>query len=196
MSKGKRKPSLYDFSRQGLDSAEEFERYWAEVNSGNDRSACLVSTTAIGHIIVELMQKYFIELTKDEHDKLFFERNSTLGTFAQRIDIAFALGFISRSERDDLNIIRRIRNAFAHSVANISFDNKLVADECRKLKNYKNPNPDGKAVTKPRDIYMETLHTIFIALQDKILEWQKNKIKEQKRELRRLRRLTSTLRPT
>lgn len=43
-----------------------------------------------------------------------------MGTFASRVDIAYALSVITKQDRTDLNIIRRIRNTFAHAVKNIA----------------------------------------------------------------------------
>ena len=187
MSKGAKRPSLYDLGRQPLDSPEDFEEYWQEIRAGSDRGACLISCAALDHILIRLIRTKLIDLTDPEGDKLFFERGATLGSLSERTDIAYAIGVINASQQQDLNSIRRIRNGFAHSAKNVSFNTQVVANECDKLQNYKNPNPDGKIISTPRDKYMETLHTLYLAFQRSIIVWQNKTLRQQKRILRKLR---------
>jgi hypothetical protein len=69
-------------------------------------------------------------------DELFKERGP-LATFAARIDAAHAFGLITDSERRELDLIRQIRNAFAHvslaSLAEISFNQAAVRVRCLQL---------------------------------------------------------------
>ena len=66
-----------------------------------------------------------------------FKARGPLATFAARIDAAHAFGLITDSERRDLDLIRQIRNAFAHvslgSLADISFNLPAVRIRCLQL---------------------------------------------------------------
>ena len=43
------------------------------------------------------------------------------------------MGLIGKIEFDDLNVVRIIRNKFAHSYSTLSFSNHEILDECMKL---------------------------------------------------------------
>lgn len=53
--------------------------------------------------------------------------------FARRIDLAFAVGLIPETFRDNLVTIRRIRNHFAHTRLQLSFEDPDIAALVRKL---------------------------------------------------------------
>jgi DNA-binding MltR family transcriptional regulator len=48
--------------------------------------------------------------------------NAPLGTFASRIKISYSLGLLTESQFADLELIRKIRNEFAHTWDEISFE--------------------------------------------------------------------------
>ncbi len=91
--------------------------------------------------------------------KRLFEGYGPLSSFAARIDLAFALDVIPAGVRADLEAIRAIRNAFAHSEKILHFDDPAIADRCRKLSTYDPKKPDLQLV------YMAALQHI-----DKYLE--------------------------
>ena len=56
-----------------------------------------------------------------------FQAVGPLSSFSQRIAVARAFGFISKDDYDDLNVIRKIRNHFAHHPLAASFSESPVA---------------------------------------------------------------------
>jgi hypothetical protein len=62
-----------------------------------------------------------------------FGYDRPMGTFATKIRIANAIGLISDATRSNLDIIRQIRNAFAHAMIPISFETQQVAEACQLL---------------------------------------------------------------
>lgn len=50
-----------------------------------------------------------------------------------RIEACYALGLISDREHHDLDLLRKIRNDFAHDI-HTSFDSQPVIDRCAQLK--------------------------------------------------------------
>lgn len=63
-----------------------------------------------------------------------FDGNGPASGFAAKIDLAYALGWISPSEHEDLHTVRRIRNAFAHpSRGETSFGARAIHDQCMLL---------------------------------------------------------------
>lgn len=59
-----------------------------------------------------------------------------LSSFNQKIVCAHAFGFIPKQYYDDLSIIRRVRNHFAHHPFDSSFGTKEVADLVSKLSTF------------------------------------------------------------
>jgi hypothetical protein len=51
--------------------------------------------------------------------KAFFESDAPYATFSAKIRLGFLLGLYNKVVRDDLDTIREIRNAFAHSTSHI-----------------------------------------------------------------------------
>lgn len=54
------------------------------------------------------------------------DTNDPLSSFASKIKIAFCLGLISSDEYDDLQIIRDIRNTFAHYLTDCDFTQQRI----------------------------------------------------------------------
>src|SRR5690242_9667757 len=63
-----------------------------------------------------------------------FGFNSPLGSFSARIKLAFYLGKLSKVARRELDLIRDIRNKFAHDPNVVAFADQNVANQCRELK--------------------------------------------------------------
>ncbi len=131
-SKGRKKPSLHNLSRQSL-RPEHKEAFTKELMGESDRAAALVAAAEVESYLVHLLMFEFTRLSEEERELLFFGRNGTLSEFADRISVAYGLGVIHPDERDDLDRIRRIRNAFAHSAIPLTFENELIATECSRL---------------------------------------------------------------
>jgi hypothetical protein len=105
---------------------------WLEAfRNESDRAAAVLG----GALLDELLSRLFrARLTADANPDLLRERGA-LGSFAARIDIAYALGWLSPVERDDLHILRGIRNDFAHAVEHtLTFEDQSIADRTRNLK--------------------------------------------------------------
>ena len=57
-----------------------------------------------------------------------------LGTFSARSRVAYSFGILSKDEYDDIDLIRDIRNKFAHQMTGVSFDLNEITESLRKLK--------------------------------------------------------------
>jgi len=99
-----------------------------------DRRAVLDFAESLNEGLLDLLRGRSV--TGKSADDLFKERGP-LATFAARIDAAHAFGLITDSERRDLDLIRQIRNAFAHvslsSLTDISFNQPSVRIRCLQL---------------------------------------------------------------
>ncbi len=79
-----------------------------------------------------------------------------LGTFSSRIKAAFALGLIDGRERSECDLIRKVRNEFAHQPHGIAFDNDKITVLCDRLQS---DLPGGREahVGKPRSVFINAV---------------------------------------
>jgi hypothetical protein len=66
------------------------------------------------------------------HDEMY-SQDGPLGTFARKISMAAAYEAIGPISRENLRLIRHIRNAFAHAKVPITFQTPQVAAACGEL---------------------------------------------------------------
>ena len=82
----------------------------------------------VEHELETLLRSRF----KRKDDKtwaMLVAENGPLNSFSSMILAGYALGIYDESMRNDLHIVRNIRNAFAHSKRLIHFDNPLIVKE-------------------------------------------------------------------
>jgi hypothetical protein len=58
-----------------------------------------------------------------------FSPNGAMGTFGQKIKLGYMLGLYEQDLKDDLVLLSRIRNAFAHRVEITSFESPPIRDQ-------------------------------------------------------------------
>lgn len=63
-----------------------------------------------------------------------FEDRSPLNSFSAKIAMAHALGLYGNETRRNLDILREIRNIFAHDVTLLTFESPGIAQACQELR--------------------------------------------------------------
>jgi DNA-binding MltR family transcriptional regulator len=92
----------------------------------NDRGAAILVVTNVENALQTCLQNILVNQDASHND--LFGNNAPMATFDSKIRMAYALGIVGPEMLENLNIIRHIRNAFAHSKIPITFDTKEVAD--------------------------------------------------------------------
>lgn len=72
---------------------------------------------------------------KAVHNELF-QPSGALGNYAVKVRLAYLLGWIEKDVFDDLLILARIRNRFAHAVEAKDFTDQRIAAWLRNMKSY------------------------------------------------------------
>ncbi|WP_157906398.1 MltR family transcriptional regulator [Sorangium cellulosum] len=100
----------------------------------SDRGTVLVAGEACSELLASMLERLFIE--HPDVQELLGGASGVLGTFSARTRVCFALGLISKDERDDLQTIREMRNDAAHfRDGNVfSFAHDRTCDRCRSLR--------------------------------------------------------------
>lgn len=93
----------------------------ATVMKESDRASVVIQTSLTEDELRRALQRRMSHLTATEKAALF-DYTKPLGSFSGLIDIAYAMNVITRADRDDLHIIREMRNACAHAPRDISFE--------------------------------------------------------------------------
>lgn len=111
-----------------LTRVEEFQNFRNSLNQESDRGSALMAAAFIDNKVGELLHSFFID-NKKIYERLF-ESNGALATFSSKIDLAFLLGLIPKNIFDDLHLLRKIRNDFAHNASFMTFESNPIKERC------------------------------------------------------------------
>ena len=137
----------------------------SEDNHAADRAVAIVGAALLEHGLKIIILSEFIELDDDTETRELFdlENGGQLGTLGARIRMSYAMGLIGSTARDDLNLVNKIRNGFAHSALKLDFGLTEFSNMCGELMLI------GKDDTRnAKDTYIETIAYISEAFQKKI----------------------------
>lgn len=115
-----------------------FSDFLKEFQSETDRGAALAGGALIEDRLERILRSHFLSVP--ESDDLLRGSLSPLGTSSSKIKCAYCLGLITNLEYSECEIIRRIRNEFAHKLHGLSFQDQKIKDLS---KNLKANTPDG-----------------------------------------------------
>jgi hypothetical protein len=110
---------------------EELER--ALYASTNDRATVVLFGSFVEANLQRLLTKPMRNLNSTD-TKAVFEYDGVVGTFSAKITLAYALALIGPTTRFDLDLIRFLRNEFAHSRMSFGFGTSEVKAVCDQFK--------------------------------------------------------------
>lgn len=142
-------PNIDDIFDGPAPNATEFSHLVHALENESERGVALVACGIMEQLLEELLRAKLV--SNAGTDRLLKGPNAPLGTLSARIDACHALGLISDIERHNLEILRRIRNDFAHK-PRVSFADDSIADRCANLKMGEiilGTNSDGTKATVP-----------------------------------------------
>jgi hypothetical protein len=84
--------------------------------------------------------------------KELFEFEGPIGSFSDKIAIAYAFGIFGKKTKHDLDLIRMLRNGFAHCMEPMTFSTAQVAAVCKHLQ-----VPDSKGVGMPPESFLSVI---------------------------------------
>ncbi|MHC2436336.1 hypothetical protein [Bradyrhizobium sp. USDA 4451] len=130
----------------------------------------MLAITAAAYVdyALEMVIRERFRIDKDEDARIFDgAQNGFLATASSKVTIAYAARFIEKMSRDDLRIINRVRNTFAHSMHQIDFKHPEVSAKCRKLSLVQRRSDmfPNAATADPRSLYWNTCLDFFAAWQ-------------------------------
>jgi DNA-binding MltR family transcriptional regulator len=106
-------------------SKQEANLIAREIHTTSPRGGAMVAAAFLDDFLQRLICRHFVELSTSETASLF-EPERPLGSLSSKIKIARALGIFGPKTAHDLNIMREIRNAFAHGLRKMNFETREV----------------------------------------------------------------------
>jgi DNA-binding MltR family transcriptional regulator len=112
------------------------EKFFAAFQVESDRGCVLVATAVLDELIEAVLRKAM----SSEEDVVkrgiqpLFSTAGPLGSFWAKIQLLYAFGYLTKQSYDDLQIIREIRNYFAHHYGSADFDDPEIINLCERLK--------------------------------------------------------------
>ena len=128
----KTKPtSLNQLSKSNVES-EDVKGVLEEIQHASDRTAAIVLASWVERSLEQSIVLTLLRQDQPTVEKLI-GRGGALSSFFAKTHLGFAQGLYDAATRDNLDIIRNIRNAFAHSALQLTFQTPQVAAEVNKL---------------------------------------------------------------
>ncbi len=142
-------------------SLDKLNRFISAIRKQDDQAMVLSLATFLEDTLGRLLIAYFrsCKATKD----LVEGFNAPLGTFGSRIKAVYAFGLVTDDQFKDMEVLRRIRNHFAHNWEGISFERNDIQSLIGQLSGYTVDHK--KIVGAPKEILLGTLSTCCVELQ-------------------------------
>lgn len=121
-----------------VEHAEDLASFVKELQSETDRGLPLVGASLIDEKLLNTLESFFVD--GKSATKLLSAPNAPLGTFSSRIDACYSLALIDKLEYQEIGLIRKIRNEFAHAKHGLSFESERIKGLCSSLQS---PLPEG-----------------------------------------------------
>lgn len=130
-----------------------FSEFLAYFQNESDRGAALIGAAMVESRLERIFENTLINNSSKEN--VIYGSNALLGTFSSKIQMAHVLGFLSEKEYKEVNLIRKIRNEFAHKLEDLHFSNSPICDLCLNLT--ANTPEDYKKLKQYRNIFINSV---------------------------------------
>lgn len=103
-------------------------------DGADDRTIALVAATNLEHSLEDAIASHFKGDVEKLRERLLsggHQADGAIGTFFAKSWLAHALGVFGPDTMEDLSTIRDVRNTFAHSIIDITFEAPPIARACK-----------------------------------------------------------------
>lgn len=107
-------------------------RQWAD-DAGHDRANAILVAALLEQSLEDAIITHLKLTPREARPLLFADQEGGLSNFAMKIKLAYALGIVEESIKAELTKIKNIRNVFAHTRADVTFQTPEIADACNLL---------------------------------------------------------------
>ena len=103
----------------------EWSGFFDELQSETDRGATILASVWIEKLLERKLVTLFTEGNSDARRKLF-DFSGPFSAFSSKILAAYCLGWIDSDIRHDIDLVRKIRNLFAHELHGLNLESPKV----------------------------------------------------------------------
>ncbi|MCE7982443.1 MAG: hypothetical protein DYG89_14715 [Caldilinea sp. CFX5] len=130
-----------------------------ELEAQTDRGAAIIGASLIDKQLEEAIR---VRLLCNSATKELFKLSGPMHSFSAKINLAFALGLYGSHVYNDLNLIRKIRNDFAHFEIPINFTTQSISNRCSELwlPKHVEINHQPLSPKEPRDQYLRAVNIL------------------------------------
>ena len=121
---------MEDKRKEAPPHLRELMKFLSALNEESERGAVLISLSMLDDQLRQIIHAFLLDQPRTK--PLLEGFNAPLGTLSARALAAVSLGLISEDEYADLDLLRKVRNEFAHNV-HVSFEDQRVRDLCKRL---------------------------------------------------------------
>jgi mannitol operon repressor len=141
--------------------AEDLAKFVEELKLETDRGLPLVGAALIDDRLQETLRSFFCEGRTSS--KLLDSANAPLGTFSSRVQACYSLGLIDEREYAEIELIRKVRNEFAHAKHGTSFRTEKLKGLCSSLRSDL-PEGENYPTDDPKFRFMNAVVSIVLRL--------------------------------
>lgn len=104
---------------------QQWSSFFQELRTESDRGATILTSVWIDNLLERKLRSLFKDGSSEVRRKLF-ELNGPFSSFSSKILAAYSLGWIDSDSYHDINLIRKIRNQFAHDPHTVNLESKKM----------------------------------------------------------------------
>jgi len=153
-------------------SHDEIKSFVEEFKNQTDRGAAIVASAALDDVLTHAIQSRLVPLSNRQIESLF-GRMRPLSSFSAKIELGTAIGLYDQNFRRALNMIRDVRNQFAHQMGPITFADREIAQLVRNA-----TPPTVPKDTATREIFNMSFFAVYLLLRGVAASAQKIRIKQ------------------
>lgn len=156
-------PELYLTGDPDMDSLNRFQSL---IRKQDDRALVLSLAAFAEDTLGRLLLVYLRE--NKQAKELVEGFNAPLGTLSTRIKAAYTIGLLTKEQHEDLEIARRVRNAFAHDWEGVSLESPDIKALIGKLHAY--AVDQRTPPSNPRERLLQAMTTILMELRVQVTQ--------------------------
>jgi hypothetical protein len=120
-----------DFTSLGKDVVSRLASFFREYVHESDRACVILCAAKMDYLLVQILTRFLLPSTSKDDELLDSEK--ALGSFSSHILACYRLGLIDADLMRALNLLRRLRNSFAHETSSGSLDAAPHRDRIREM---------------------------------------------------------------
>jgi hypothetical protein len=126
---------MYDFqlktAREAIDKtafdSKDLSHLFARLAGESETAQILIFASYLEDRIRLLIKERLLHIVSQRDEEEIFGGNGPLATFANRLNISYRLGWLSKEQKERLDAFRKIKNDFAHNAFKVTLSDARIS---------------------------------------------------------------------